>query len=130
MIKKHIKDVPVGTTIKWDNRFWVKLPDFSGACTIGCEKLQKEYVWGRQSNNFSLMTREFPLRKEFDHIQYFYWINQLVAVYLEEDEILFSNQICIGCNLPAPHIAPNVGDKFICTSCKFLQTLDVVPASG
>ena len=37
--------------------------------------------------------------------------------------VLFPNQKCIGCDLPAPHAKPNDGDNFVCSTCKFLASL-------
>ena len=54
---------------------------------------------------------------------YFVWLPGNCLVKMVHTKILFPDQKCSGCNLPAPHIAPNAGNGFVCESCKFIATL-------
>ena len=57
-----------------------------------------------------------------NYIYYGAWVCN-IDVKLLRSEIIFPDQKCISCNLPAPHIKPNVGNNYLCSSCKFLESL-------
>jgi hypothetical protein len=50
------------------------------------------------------------------------WIPSYIVVK-HCNRILSPYQKCRGCDLPAPHVGPNDGNSFVCSSCKFLATL-------
>lgn len=53
------------------------------------------------------------------HYKYQVWIPGHTIVVLAKPEILFPNQKCFGCELPAPHAKPNFPEnKFACDTCK------------
>lgn len=53
---------------------------------------------------------------------YYKWIGADIRVKVI-DCIISPNQVCAGCNLPAPHAKPNVSDIYVCKSCEFIGTL-------
>jgi len=56
--------------------------------------------------------------------KYCMWVGaRTIVQHLVDAVILFPDQKCAGCDLPAPHVAPNDGNNFVCSSCKFLATL-------
>jgi hypothetical protein len=50
---------------------------------------------------------------------FLYWIQSSTKV-LHKQSILYPNQVCAICLLPAPHKVPNEGEKFVCTFCAVL----------
>lgn len=54
--------------------------------------------------------------------QFHKWVSAVFVKRLS-DALLFPDQKCIGCKLPAPHAKPNTGDHFVCQSCQFLGSL-------
>jgi len=62
-----------------------------------------------------------PIAKTF---KYYYWLSPLTEVWLAAEQIVKTDQICVGCNMPAPHGKANMPDnKFQCLSCKVLEEL-------
>jgi hypothetical protein len=58
--------------------------------------------------------------KDYGHYEYtciVYTPRELEIV----NPILTAGQICIGCQLEAPHQKPNKDDKFLCVSCKVIE---------
>lgn len=54
--------------------------------------------------------------------EWFKWFMGNFTVKVIE-AIISPDQVCIGCNLPSPHVKPNLDNKFQCVSCKVLETL-------
>jgi hypothetical protein len=90
--------------------------------------------WGRDSCDFDCIKRS-PNRKKLIHnfyeYNYFWWVGYNDGNYAIVSAVIISpNQVCIGCNLPSPHVKPNIKDKFACVACRFLADLDGVALGG
>jgi hypothetical protein len=134
-MKTYIKDVAIGTKVicQYSNSPATMLGFYGGYVVLGWEERPMEgggTGWNRTNGNFTAMVRDITIGKEYDHINWFYWVGRSCTVEMFEQAIINPNQVCAGCNLPAPHTNPNVGDKFVCVACKFLADLDAVSANG
>jgi len=130
----YIKNVPVGTQFisEYSLHPCVLLEFFGGYALLGWDvKPDDMNSWNRSHSNFRHMCNGgFVLGQEFNHINWFYWVSPTCMVDIIEDIVINANQVCSGCNLPAPHAAPNVGEKFVCASCSFLAGLDTAATGG
>jgi len=135
-MKQYIKNLPIGTRVLYEytSSEATMLGYYGGYAVIGWEEKPTNSVgsigWHRTSPNFTTMVGNVDIREDFDKMNWFYWISKTSMVEVLEDKILNANQVCVGCNLPAPHASPNVGDKFICIACKFFADLDAVASGG
>jgi hypothetical protein len=76
-------------------------------------------VWSRDPKNY-ITTDNREYSNEYKQHA---WIPPGTLVKVIRSALLFLNQKCIGCNLPAPHVKPNVGDAFVCRSCQFIESI-------
>jgi hypothetical protein len=68
----------------------------------------------------------YEMHPSYSEFEFYKWVNPdlLVLPFDQVEEILFPDQKCIGCNLPAPHAAPNMsGNKFQCITCKLINEI-------
>jgi hypothetical protein len=129
-MKKRVLDVPVGTDVSYNNVVSKIIAHCGDNILLGWKTKPMGMGWSRTHDNFKYLQDDCKLRIG-DEYHWFWYIGYYDSVEVLEETIINGNQVCMGCNLPAPHKAPNVGaDKFICVACEFLSDLDAVAAGG
>ncbi len=128
MIQKYIRNVPIGTRIIYGNIPAVVIARRGqySQTLIGLDKIVHGTGWPRNNGQ----AYGIDIAPEYDYVKYFWWVENTEIVEVPETQIQNINQVCVGCNQPAPHAKPNVGDKFVCPPCMFLATLDVGAVGG
>lgn len=123
----YIRNVRVGTIIE--------LCTHPGAPTIEAEIIgwyisgercvawNSEALYGKHVSGLDYANPSYHITQSYKRYKYFQWVAAETIVSIVP-AIISPNQVCIGCNLPAPHTKPNQPeDKFRCDFCTVMSDL-------
>jgi hypothetical protein len=86
-----------------------------------CNRLTQSKLYEWISDPAYTMMLPCNILQEYKHYN---WLLPYFIVNVKDNIVVSPDQFCIGCNLPSPHIKPNLPDnKFQCISCKVLGEL-------
>ena len=72
---------------------------------------------------FFAKTCRYSVINDFIEYEHFCWVFNALTVRLC-NKVINNNQLCIDCNVSAPHANPNMPDnKFKCINCKIIEEL-------
>lgn len=93
---------------------WNGIGGYSSSVGIGWEK----------GNHLTVsMIKKSHHTDDINEYDWYHWV--ISDEYVMIDEVIINkDQMCMNCNLPAPHCQPNMNDKFVCVSCMTLTSLE------
>lgn len=121
----YIRDVPLGTEINYQGvDTTIVGRHINGNLLIGWTRKNNYFGWAIEVYSYLMTDKQLEKVPDFNSYAWFHWVVGSETCLVIQKQMISPNQVCIGCNLPAPHVKPNVDDKFVCAPCKFLRELD------